>query len=200
LLLGQWQQLDLLVNNAGVAGSGEVSKYSIDDWHWILGINLNAGIYGCHFFIPWLKKNPRGAHIINTASLAAIAARPGMAGYNVAKAGMLSLSETLYGELKSHNVGVTVICPSFFQTNLLNEARLEKIDRDSASKMMKVANFTADDVAAEAIRAMHEGRLYVVMPRQGRVFWRLKRFFPNYVCNLLAKDWSKQLAADKAPR
>ena len=48
----QWQQLDLLVNNAGVAGSGEVSKYRLEDWQWILGINLNAGIYGCHFFIP----------------------------------------------------------------------------------------------------------------------------------------------------
>ena len=93
-----------------------------------------------------------------------------MAGYNVAKAGMLSLSETLYGELKSHNVGVTVICPSFFQTNLLNEGRLEKIDRDGASKMMRHANFTAEDVANEAVRAMQEKRLYVVMPRQGASF------------------------------
>lgn len=199
-LLSQWPQLDLLVNNAGVAGSGEVSKYALDDWHWILGINLNAGIYGCHYFIPWLKKNPRGAHIINTASLAAVAAKPGMAGYNVAKAGMLSLSETLYGELKPHNVGVTVICPSFFQTNLLNDGRLEKIDRDQATKEMKRAGFTAEDVAEEAVRAMEKKRLYVVMPRQGRVFWRLKRFFPNYVCNLLAKDWSKQLAAGKVAR
>ena len=194
-LTSQWQNLDLLVNNAGVAGSGEVGHYSLEDWHWILGINLNAGIYGCHYFIPWLKANPRGAHIINTASLAAVAAKPGMAGYNVAKAGMLSLSETLYGELKPHNVGVTVICPSFFQTNLLNEGRLEKIDRDLASKMMKSAKFTADDVAEAGVRAIAEKRLYVVLPRQGRVFWRLKRFFPNYVCNLLAKDWAKQLAA-----
>jgi short-subunit dehydrogenase len=123
-----------------------------------------------------------------------VAAKPGMAGYNVTKAGMLSLSETLYGELKPHNVGVTVVCPSFFQTNLLNEGRLEKIDRDLASKMMKVANFTADDVANAAVAAIAKKQLYVVLPRQGRVFWRLKRFFPNYVCNLLAKDWAKQLA------
>ncbi len=194
-LQSQWQQIDLLVNNAGVAGSGDVGSYSIEDWQWILGINLNAGIYGCHYFIPWLKQNPRGGHIINTASLAAIAARPGMAGYNVTKAGMLALSETLYGELKQHNIGVTVICPSFFQTNLLNDGRLQKIDRDMASKMMKNAGFTADDVAAEALRAMREKRLYVVLPRQGRIFWRMKRFFPNYVCNLLAKDWAKQTAA-----
>jgi len=194
LLRARWQTLDLLVNNAGVAGSGEVGKYSLDDWHWILGINLNAGIYGCHFFIPWLKENPRGANIINTASLAAMAAKPGMAGYNVAKAGMLSLSETLFGELKPFKIGVTVICPAFFQTNLLTDGRLEKVDRDMASKMMKVANFTADDVAAEAIRAMQTGKLYVVLPRQGRTFWRLKRWFPSYILNMLAKDWEKQLA------
>ncbi|HEY2838422.1 MAG TPA: SDR family NAD(P)-dependent oxidoreductase [Pirellulales bacterium] len=194
LLRGKWQALDLLVNNAGVAGSGEVGKYTLDDWHWILGINLNAGIYGCHFFIPWLKESARGANIINTASLAAIAAKPGMAGYNVAKAGMLSLSETLYGELKPHKIGVTVICPAFFQTNLLNEGRLHEIDRAFAAKMMKTASFTAEDVAEEAIRVMQSGKLYVVMPRQGRTFWRLKRWFPSYILNMLAKDWVKQLA------
>ena len=52
-------------------------------------------------------------------------------------------------------------------------------------------------MANAAVQAMADKRLYVVMPRQGRVFWRLKRFFPNYVCNLLAKDWAKQLATMK---
>ena len=193
----QWQNLDLLVNNAGVAGSGAVSEYSIDDWHWILSINLNAGIYGCHYFIPWLKRNPRGSHIINIASLAAIAAKPGMAAYNVTKAGMLSLSESIYGELKRHNVGVTVVCPSFFQTNLLSTGRVPKSDRARADKVMKHASFTADDVADATIRAMHEKRLYVVMPRQGRNFWRLKRFFPNLVCKLLARDWDRQMEAEE---
>ncbi len=199
MLQGQWSQLDLLVNNAGVAGSGEVGSYSLDDWQWILGINLQAHIFGCHFAIPWLKQNPRGAHIINTASLAAIANKPGMAGYNVTKAGMLSLSETLYGELKLHNVGVTVICPGFFQTNLLTGGRLQESDKKFAAKMMKVAGFTADDVAAEAIRAMQQKRLYVVMPAEGRKLWRLKRWFPMYVCNLLAKQWVKEVAAAQRP-
>jgi len=194
LLRDKWTSLDLLVNNAGVAGSGEVGKYTIDDWHWILGINLNAGIYGCHYFIPWMKENPRGAHVINTASLAAMAAKPGMAGYNVAKAGMLSLSETLYGELKPYKIGVTVICPAFFQTNLLNDGRLERTDKDFAAKMMRSATFTAEDVANEAVRAMQSGELYVVLPRQGRTFWRLKRWFPKYILNMLAKEYVKQLA------
>src|SRR5262249_54489399 len=156
--------------------------YSIDDWHWILGINLNAAIYGCHYFIPWLIKNPRGAHVINTASMAAIASLPGMAGYNVTKAGILSRSETIYGELMPYNVGVTVICPSFFQTNLLKDGRLLKGDRDTAGKLMQKAGFTADDVAEAAIKAMNKKQLYLMLPRQGVYTWRLKRFFPKLVC------------------
>jgi NAD(P)-dependent dehydrogenase (short-subunit alcohol dehydrogenase family) len=197
-LTGEWPQLDLLVNNAGVAGSGEVSKYSLDDWHWILGINLNAAIYGCHHLIPWLKQNSRGAHIINTASLAAIVSRPGMAGYNVAKAGIVSLSETLYGELKRFNVGVTVVCPSFFQTNLLNSGRVQKVDVAFANKMMRMARFTAEDVADEVISAMHARRLYVVVPSKGRTFWRLKRLFPMLVCKIMERDWAKQAKASEA--
>jgi short-subunit dehydrogenase len=194
-LRGEWPRIDLLVNNAGVAGSGEVGAYSIDDWHWILGINLNAGIYGCHYFIPWLKENPRGAHVVNIASMAAVASKPGMAGYNVAKAGMLSLSESIYGELKRHNVGVTVVCPSFFQTNLLKEGRLEKLDKDTATKMMQSAKFTAEDVANEIVRAIEQKRLYVVMPSVGRRYWWLKRLAPTFFCNMLAKDWAREKAS-----
>jgi len=196
-LRAQWPRLDLLVNNAGVAGSGEVGKFQLDDWHWILGINLNAGIYGCHFCVDWLKVNPHGAHIINTASMAAIGSKAGMAGYNVTKAGMLSLSETLYAELKPHGVGVTVLCPYFFQTNLLSSGKVDPTDKDEAAKMMRAARFTADEVAEAAIRAMYRKQLYVVMPSVARRIWRLKRLFPTYVCNVMAKDWGKRVAAQK---
>ena len=104
-LRGEWNAIDLLVNNAGVAGSGAVSEYPIEDWKWILNVNLWSVIQGCDTFIPWLKENPTGAHIINTSSVAAIATVPFMAAYNVTKAGILALSESLYAELKDQNVG-----------------------------------------------------------------------------------------------
>ena len=118
-----WPSLDLLVNNAGVGVGGDVGKLSLDDWHWIININLYGAIYGCHTLIDWMKRNPRGAHIVNIASMAAIVSAPGMAPYNVTKAGMLSFSETLYGELKPYNIGVTGVCPSFFQTNIIRDGR-----------------------------------------------------------------------------
>ena len=186
-LRARWQQLDLLVNNAGVAGAGAVSEYSIEDWRWMMGVNLWNGIYGCHTLVPWLKENPRGAHIINTASAASFGSLPTMAAYNVTKAGMVALSETLYAELKNSGIGVTVLCPAFFRTNLLNEARFVREDqRDMGQKQFQEAKMTADNVAAAAIDAMHKKRLYVVMPRDARVHWYMKRLMPARVMNRVA--------------
>ena len=84
-LARDWPQLDLLVNNAGVAVSGDVGRCPLDDWRWIFDANLWGVIHGCHVCVDWLKCNPRGGHIINTASLASIGSFPGMAAYNVTK-------------------------------------------------------------------------------------------------------------------
>lgn len=186
-LRNQWKQLDLLVNNAGVAGAGEVGEYPIEDWHWMIDVNLWNGIYGCHTFVPWLKENPRGAHIINTASAASFGSLPTMAAYNVTKAGMLALSETLYAELKNAGVGVTVLCPAFFRTNLLNQARFVREEqREMGEKGFATSKMTANDVADAAIRAMQKKQLYVVMPRQARVHWYMKRLMPTRVLNRIA--------------
>ena len=169
----------MLVNNAGVAGSGLVGEYSIENWQWIIDVNLWNGINGCHTFVDWLKANPRGAHIMNTCSLAAIVSAPTMAAYNVTKAGMLALSETLYSELMPHNVGVTAICPAVFRTNLLQTARwCREEERILFQRGFEEAKMTADDVAAAALRAMKHKQLYVVVPFESRVHWYLKRLAP----------------------
>lgn len=191
-LHGDWQHLDLLVNNAGVAVSGEVGQTSLDDWHWIINVNLWNGIYGCHTFIDWLKDNPNGAHIINTASLAAIASGPSMAAYNVTKAGMVALSETLYAELQPHNVGVTVLCPAFFATNLLKNGRFFKEDdRETAERAFTNAKMTADDVAEAAIKAMRKKKLFVVVPFKARRYWYLKRIFPQDFMKRVGEIYAK---------
>lgn len=187
-LRAKWQELDLLVNNAGVAGAGNVGEFSLENWHWIININLWNGIYGCHTFVDWLKSNPRGAHIINTASMAAVASAPGMAGYNVSKAGMVSLSETLYSELKPANVGVTVVCPSFFPTNLLKDGRFHTPDlKELAEKAFAQATFTAEHVADRAIRAMQRKQLYVMEPASARFQWRFKRLLPERFLDKVAR-------------
>lgn len=193
-LVASWQNLDLLVNNAGVTGIGEVGTFPLTDWHWLLGINLWNGIHGCHTFVPWLKRNPHCAHIINTASMAAFDSAPGTAAYNISKAGILALSETLYGELLPHRVGVTVICPSFFKSNLLDDARFANDRwRTMFQQAMGQSAMTADYVADRAIRAMQRKQLYVLLPARSRFNWYLKRLSPQSYLRGVAKYVQAQI-------
>jgi NAD(P)-dependent dehydrogenase (short-subunit alcohol dehydrogenase family) len=194
----EFDHLDLLVNNAGIGASGEVGQFSIDQWRRVLDIDLMGAIYGCHTFVERLKRNPRGGHILNTASFAAMASAPAMAAYNVAKAGVLVLSETLYGELRRHGVGVTAICPMFFRTKLLEGwACGGDAERLAAEFYTENAGFTADDVADAAVRAMHRKRLYVVLGAKARWYWRLKRLAPQRFLNLMASRYSSWLTRAK---
>lgn len=193
-LQSDWPRIDLLVNNAGIAGSGEVGVFPLDDWRKLIEVNLLGGIYGCHTLVEWMKQNPRGGHIINTASLAAYASAPAMGAYNVSKAGMLALSETLYAELKKDGIGVTVLCPAFFPTRLLTHGWYQSEDqRKVGENSMARSPFTADDVAEAAVSAMYRKQLYVVLAWRARWIWRLKRWVPRFFMNFLARSYAKGL-------
>ena len=103
-----WGGIDLVFNNAGVAGAGKMEEIPQSEWERVINIDLWSVIYGCRAFIPMLKEQGYG-HIINTASSAGTLSAAEMANYNVAKAGVVSLSETIKTELAPYNVGVTVI-------------------------------------------------------------------------------------------
>ncbi len=183
-----WDQLDLLVNNAGVACSGEIGDLPLADWRWAIEINLFGAIHGCHACRDWLVRNPRGSHVVNIASAAAIVCAPTMAAYNVSKAGVVALSETLYAELRSRSVGVTVVCPGFFATNLLSDARFHTDEqRESAGRLMKGARLSADDVARAILRAIARKQLYLVLPARARFYWWLRRLWPAAMMKLMAR-------------
>ena len=189
-----WPQVDLLVNNAGVVVSGNVGDCTLEDWRWIVDVNLWNAIHGCHTFIDWLKRNPRGGHIINTASLAAFGSAPGMAAYNVTKAAVVSLSETLHAELLPHGVGVTVLCPSFFPSRLLDNGRFaDEAHRRVAAGEFSRTRLTADAVAEAAVAAMRSGNLYVVLPGRGRLIWYLKRLSPSLFVRLVVREVRRRL-------
>lgn len=172
--------VDLVVNNAGVAAGGAVGDVPIADWEWTLGVNLWGPIYGCHVFAPRLKRQGRG-HILNVASAAGLLAAPQMGPYNVSKAGVVSLSETLYGELAPLGIGVSVLCPTFFQTGIAAASRLsgDPAMQDMVETLMRGASVQADQVARIAIDAVARNVLHVVPHRDGRWLWRVKRFRPD---------------------
>lgn len=191
-----WPHLDLLVNNAGVAVSGDVGRCSLDDWRWIVDANLWGVIHGCHVCVDWLKRNPRGSHVINTSSLAAIGSFPGMAAYNVTKAAVVSLSETLHSELGRHGVGVTVLCPSFFPTALIDNGRFASpAERRIAKAEFKRTRLTAEAVADAALRAVARKQLYVILPAKARVIWWIKRLSPRLFFRVIALEVNRRLNA-----
>jgi len=197
-LSADWSHLDLLVNNAGVGCSGDMGAFPLEDWHWLLNINLYGGIYGCHVLVDWLKRNPSGSHIINTASFAAIAPSPSMAAYNVAKAGIVALSETLYGELSPYGVGVTVICPMFFRTNIHKAGRFHnKTTKQFIEESTRKSVLTAEDVADAAILAMRRKQLYVIPGRQARWYWWRRRLMPTTFLKGISRDVARRLRDDE---
>lgn len=112
----------LLCNNAGVGTVPAIWESSLDEWEWILGVNLWGVIYGIHFFVPIMLNQATGGHIVNTASVAGLISAPGLGAYKVSKHGVVALSETLYHELaqRNANVKVSVLCPGYVDTNLMD--------------------------------------------------------------------------------
>jgi len=169
----------VVVNNAGVgAGGTAVGETDIDDWNWVLGINLWGPIHGCHVFAPILREADYGG-IINVASAAAFAAAPGMAAYNVSKAGVLSLSETLAAELCGTGVNVTVLCPTFVKTNIVDAARITDKSTDMAGRLMRWTGFSPERVARMCLDTLDRGGLYCMPQPDARIGWGIKRFTPT---------------------
>lgn len=173
----------LVINNAGVASGGApIGELPLDDWQWVLGINLWGPIHGCHVFAPILRSAepsncPRG--IINVASAAAFGAAPGMAAYNVSKAGALSLSETLAAELSGSTVKVTVLCPTFVKTNIVESGRIPDQTTQLANKIMRWTGLSPEKVVRICLDANDRGELYCMPQIEAKIGWNVKRLVPG---------------------
>jgi NAD(P)-dependent dehydrogenase (short-subunit alcohol dehydrogenase family) len=184
--------IDFIANNAGVAVGGPFDQISIEDWRWAVDINLWGVIYGCQAAIPKMKAQGRG-YILNVASAAGLLAPPAMSAYNVTKAGVVSLSETLFAEYKPEGIRVAVLCPTFFRTNIVEAGRGASTDKEDAQivRWMERSKVQAPEVAKGAIDAVRDGKLYVQPMRDGRVAWRLKRTSPQRFYDSMARAHEK---------
>ncbi|CAN3127556.1 SDR family NAD(P)-dependent oxidoreductase [Mycobacterium sp. smrl_JER01] len=174
----------LVINNAGVgAGGAVIGAAELSDWKRVLDINLWGPIHGCHVFAPILRAAGRPAGIINVASAAAFGAAPGMAAYNVSKAGTLSLSETLAAELAGTGVHVTVLCPTFVKTNIVKagaaSGAITSQSSDLADQLMRWIGFSSERVARTCLDTLDRGGLYCMPQPEARIGWGIKRFTPT---------------------
>jgi NADP-dependent 3-hydroxy acid dehydrogenase YdfG len=175
-----------MINNAGVAVGGEFLATPLVDWRWIIDINLLGVIHGCRAALPHMRAANLGC-IVNIASAAAFACGPGMSAYNVTKAGVLALSESLMQESAGTGVRVTVALPGFFATNLLDGARGASAVASAARKLMESSSVTADEVAEIILSTAARGRTHIVVPREYRRLWRWKRWFPAHFLRTFPK-------------
>ena len=177
--------LDVLVNNAGVAAGGMFADLSLEDWDWQLSINLMGVIKGCKAFLPLLRASQ--GKIINIASMAALMQGPAMSNYNVAKAGVVALSESLLIELKPEGVAVHVVCPSFFQTNLLDSFRgPTPAMKQAVGKLLESSPISATEIAEYIYTAIEQGEFMILPHEQGRMAWALKQKNPQLLYSEMA--------------
>ncbi|MCK6544683.1 SDR family NAD(P)-dependent oxidoreductase [Myxococcota bacterium] len=188
--------VDLLVNNAGVAVAGPIDVVPVADWRWIVDVNLFGVVHGCHVFAPRFKAAGRG-HIINVASAAGLVSMVNMSAYNATKAAVVALSETIRGELAPHGVGVTVLCPTFFETGIIDHGHNHGPEATIrlARKLMARSKLHADDVARLALAGAAKDELYVVPMADGRWMWRLKRLAPQLFQRTLVPKAVNQLVS-----
>jgi short-subunit dehydrogenase len=187
----EFGQFDLLINNAGVASSGEFLETTDTEWDRVIAVNQTAVHKGCRTLLPLMLGRTEGrAAIINVASFAGIAAAPDTGVYGVSKAAVVAYSEILRAQLANQRVHVACLCPSFFATNLLQSFtpghdRMRK----AAERFMATSALSAADVARFAIEQAEAGVFMLLPHKETRSKAWIKRYFPEFYFRQLVKKF-----------
>ncbi len=168
----------LVFNNAGVAVCGPAWTATLEDWKWVLDINLMGVVHGIRSFVPRMLAQGSEGHIVNTASVAGLLSLPGSAVYCVSKHGVVTLSECLLHDLRvaKARIGVSVLCPAFVQTGIFESARnrpqelaatnpFAKPYEDAGRAAVAAGKLSAADVARITLEAVRSSRFYI-LPHQ----------------------------------
>jgi len=157
----------VLCNNAGVSAIGYLWQTPIEDWRWLLGSNVLGVVHGLQAFVPLLLEQDE-AHVVNTASMAALASSPGMGAYIASKHAVVGLSKALRADLSTRwpHVGVSVICPGEVASNLADSVRTlgrpQDVARVDALRQRLGEAMPARDVGAIVVDAIRERRFWVL--------------------------------------
>ncbi|MGB6394510.1 MAG: SDR family NAD(P)-dependent oxidoreductase [Bradyrhizobium sp.] len=166
----------VVCNNAGVAAGGGIDTISLDNWRWVLDVNLMGVLHGIRSFLPRMRAHGEGGHIVNTAAMAGMNAGLGFSPYVASKFAVVAMSEGLAMQLKPHGIGVSVLCPSFVRTRMGDSGRnrpgrygeAQPLDPASPAGMMVAeiagrlqAGLDPAAVAASVLSAIREDQLYV---------------------------------------
>ncbi|MEU2348899.1 SDR family NAD(P)-dependent oxidoreductase [Modestobacter sp. NPDC049651] len=162
-------EVHVVCANAGVGPVGAVADLTLEDWRWMLQVNLFGVVHTVHAFLPVLQRNPDWGHLVVTSSMSALCPPPGLGAYVAAKAGVLGLTEVLAAELAGSPVGTTVLLPGAVRTNIKDSLRTRPpgapgalTDHDLAASGRPHRWLEPDEVAAAVVTAVRDGQPYVV--------------------------------------
>lgn len=181
--------VDVLVNNAGVGLGAAFLDTTLEDWDWIVSINLLGVVHGCHFFVPPMVVRGTGGHVVNVSSAAGYVATSPLTAYATTKFGVFGLSEALRDELRPHGIGVTTICPGIVNTPITRNARVRGRAADAGAQEAIVRfyerrNYGPERVAAAIVRAIRGNRTVVPVTPEAWVLYLLKRLAPDLSARL----------------
>ena len=174
--LAELGKVHVLCNNAGVSRAGPIETIAPSDWDWVIGVNLKGLVHGLQLFLPHMKAHGEEGHIVNTASVNGVAGAPLAGPYSATKFAVVGMSEVLAAELADTPIGVSVLCPSWVRTRMLDNGRNRpdrfggpiKLDADSANAERNARYARAleggldpADVAELVIGAIEARRLFV---------------------------------------
>jgi NAD(P)-dependent dehydrogenase (short-subunit alcohol dehydrogenase family) len=172
----EFGNVHILCNNAGVSRAGPIESIATSDWDWVIGVNLKGLIYGLEIFLPHMKAHGEPSHIVNTASINGVVGTPLAGPYSATKFAAVGISEVLAAELADTPIGVSVLCPSWVKTRMLDNGRNRPaqfggpiaLDTDggNAERNKRYAQALASgldptDVAELVLDAVQARRLYV---------------------------------------
>jgi NAD(P)-dependent dehydrogenase (short-subunit alcohol dehydrogenase family) len=176
--------VDLLVNNAGVGLAAGFLDTELEDWDWIVAINVMGVVHGCHFFVPRMVERGMGGHVANLSSMAGFHASPALLAYTATKFAVLGLSEALREELRPHGIGVTAICPGIINTPITTNARARGAASDPKVRERVVAlyrkrNYGPDRVARNILKAVERNRAVAPVAAEAWIAYAMKRVSPR---------------------
>ncbi len=197
-------KIHIVMNNAGVALAGQSGRTDLNDWQWIVDINLMGVVYGVEIFTPLIKAHGEGGHILNTASMAGHMTTEYMPPYHATKYAVVGYSESIAQDLIKHNIRVTCLCPTWVKSNIASSGRgrpsaqtkttkpVEMVKAAQSSVAALVANgMDADRMAELTLAMMAEGRMHVFNDPEARPAIDIR-------AKTLAEDYDAALAWMKA--